>query len=251
MPVPMGDSLSFCGRAWAREDLDLIRQVTRDCARLSRTELSRTVCELLDGRGANGGLKTRECYEFLPRWQARGGLTARPPLRLTSPHRPRTLRLDSARDPRPPLQGALTPYLPLEFLLLQAPSDRHLFHQYRQRYHDLAYRVPYGAQRRYFVRSQQPPFPLLACLLCTRAACKMAPRDPWIGCRDTARPAHLPQVVNHSRFLILPWVRIRYLASHLLARAARQLPPDWWAAYQVQPLLLETRVDAARFPGSC
>jgi hypothetical protein len=88
-------------------------------------------------------------------------------------------------------------------------------------------------------------------LLFTSAAWKIAPRDTWIGWSDTARQAHLPQVVNHSRFLILPWVRIRYLASHLLAQAAHQLPQDWQACYQVQPLLLETLVDAARFPGTC
>jgi len=251
MPVTIGDSLCFCGRALSREDLDLIRQLTHDCSGLSLTELSRTVCELLDWRRANGALKTRECYAFLQLLQARGWLTSLPPLRLTSPRRPRTLALDSASDPGAPREGPLRPYLPLQFLLAQTPSDRHLFHQYLQRYHYLGYRVPYGAQLRYLVRSQQPPFPLLACLLFTSAAWKMAPRDTWIGWSDAARQAHLPQVVNHSRFLILPWIRIRYLASHLLAHAARQLPQDWWASYQVQPLLLETLVDAARFPGTC
>ena len=251
MPVTIGGSLSFCGRALSREDLGLIRQLTQDCSRLSLTELSRTVCELLDWRRANGALKTRECYGFLQRLQARGWLTSLPPIRLTSPRRPRTLTLDSASDPGAPLDGPLRPYLPLQFLLVRTPSDRHLFHQYLQRYHYLGCRVPYGAQLRYWVRSQQPPFPLLACLLFASAAWKMAPRDTWIGWSDTARQAHLPQVVNHSRFLILPWIRIRYLASHLLAQAARQLPQDWRACYQVQPLLLETLVDAARFPGTC
>jgi hypothetical protein len=251
MPVTIGDSLSFCGRALSSEDLDLIRQVIHDCSRLSLTELSRTVCELLHWRRANGALKTRECYGFLQVLRARGWLTSLPPLRLTSPHRPRTLTLDSASDPRPPLQGPLRLYLPLQFLLVQGPSDRHLFHQYLQRYHYLGYRIPYGAQLRYFVRSQQAPFPRLACLLFTSAAWKMAPRDAWIGWSDAARQAHLPQVVNQSRFLILPWVHLRFLASHLLAQAARQLPPDWRTAYQVQPLLLETLVDAARFPGTC
>jgi hypothetical protein len=251
MPVTIGDSLSFCGRALSSEDLDLIRQVTHDCSRLSLTELSRTVCELLDWRRANGALKTRECYEFLQVLQTRGWLTSLPPIRLTSPRRPRTVTLDGASDPRPALHGRLRPYLPLEFLLVQTAAERHLFHQYLQRYHYLGYRIPYGAQLRYFVRSQPPPSPLLACLLFTSAAWKMAPRDTWIGWTDTARQTHLPQVINQSRFLILPWVRIRYLASHLLALAARQLPQDWQAAYHVQPLLLETLVDAARFPGTC
>jgi len=251
MPVTIGGSLSFCGRALSREHLDLIRQVTRDCSRLSLTELARTLCELLHWRRPNGALKARECYSFLQRLQARGWLASLPPVRLTSPHQPRTVRLEVRSDPGAPLSGPLRPYLPLELRLVQAPADRHLFSQYLQRYHYLGYRVPYGAQLRYFVCSQPPPSPLLACLLFTSAAWRMAPRDAWIGWSDAGRQAHLPLVVNHSRFLILPWVRIPHLASHILARAARQLPHDWQAVYHLQPLLLETLVDVARFPGTC
>jgi|SRR5271157_4311943 len=251
MPVTIGGSLSFCGRALSSEDLDVIRQVTRDCSRLSLTELSRTICELLDWRRLNGALKARECYFFLQRLQARGWLASLPAIRLTSPRRPRTVTLDSESDPGAPLSGPLGHYLPLEFLLVQAPAHRRLFRQYIQRYHYLGYRVPYGAQLRYLVRSSQSSRPLLACLLFTSAAWKMAPRDTWIGWSDTARLAHLPQVVNHSRFLILPWVRVPHLASHILARAARQLPQEWRTFYHVQPLLLETLVDVARFPGTC
>ena len=79
----------------------------------------------------------------------------------------------------------------------------------------------------------------------------MAPRDRWIGWSDTVRQRNLPMVVNHSRFLILPWTRIPNLASHILARAAQQLPQDWLARYAVEPVLLETLVDAERFRGVC
>ena len=85
--------------------------------------------------------------------------------------------------------------------------------------------MPFGAQLRYFVRSQQPPGAVLACLLFSIAAWKMAPRDAYIGWSQTARQANLPSVVNHSRFLILPWVRVPNLASHILSLAARQMPP--------------------------
>src|ERR1017187_1933240 len=79
----------------------------------------------------------------------------------------------------------------------------------------------------------------------------MAPRDAYIGWSQTARHAHLPLVVNHSRFLILPWVRVPNLASHILSQAARQMPLDWWAAYRAQPVLLETLVDPTRYRGGC
>jgi hypothetical protein len=87
-------------------------------------------------------------------------------------------------------------------------------------------------------------------MLFTSAAWKMAPRDRWIGWSDSARRANLPLLVNNGRFLILPWVEVPHLASHILALAARQLPTDWLAAYGVQPLLLETLVDRP-YSGTC
>src|SRR5207302_9095664 len=118
-------------------------------------------------------------------------------------------------------------------------------------YHYLGYRVPYGAQLRYFIRSQQLPGTLLACLLFTSAAWKMAPRDQYIGWSDRSRKSNLAQVVNNSRFLILPWVRIPHLASHSLSRAGRQLRLDWRERYGVEPVLLETLVDRERYSGTC
>jgi hypothetical protein len=135
--------------------------------------------------------------------------------------------------------------------LIDSHADRALFRQHLERYHYLGYRIPYGAQLRYFVRSSAPPQPLLGCLLFTSAAWKMAPRDRWIGWDDATRRTNLPQVINHGRFLIFPWVHIDHLASHLLSGVAGQLPHDWLSHYQVRPLLLETLVDVSRFRGTC
>jgi hypothetical protein len=90
-----------------------------------------------------------------------------------------------------------------------------------------------------------------ACLLFTSAAWKMAPRDKHIGWSEAARQANLPLVVNQSRFLILPWVKVPNLASHILSLSAQQLPRDWLAAYRAQPVLLETLVDGTRYHGGC
>jgi len=165
--------------------------------------------------------------------------------------RPRSTEWDELSDAQPPLAGSIGDYLPVQLQLLDNSDDRRLFRQYIQRYHYLGYKVPYGAQLRYFVRSLQPPCPLLACLLFTSAAWKMAPRDEHIGWEQAVRRANLPLLVNNSRFLILPWVRVPNLASHILSLAARQLPRDWLAAYRAQPVLLETLVDAARYHGGC
>jgi hypothetical protein len=249
MPVTIGGGLSFCGREVKPEELDLIRQITREFSTLSLTELAHTLCELLEWRRPNGGLKSRECYVFLLALHGRGWLPwlSPPPRKL----RPRTAVWDQHSDAQTPLTGSIGDYLPLHLQLLTSGDDRRLFRQYIQRYHYLGYQVPYGAQLRYFIRCPQSPDAVLACLLFTSAAWKMAPRDVCIGWGQTARQANLPLVVNHSRFLILPWVRVPNLASHILSLAARQMPRDWWAAYRARPVLLETLVDAARYHGGC
>ena len=149
------------------------------------------------------------------------------------------------------LTGSLDRYRPIELQLIQDPDQRRLFRAYLDRYHYLGYRAPFGAQLRYWVRPAQPELPPLAALLFTSAAWRMAPRDRWIGWNESSRQRHLSLVVNHSRFLIFPWVQIPHLASHILARAARQLPADWLAHYGVEPVLLETLVDPARYRGVC
>jgi uncharacterized protein DUF4338 len=249
MPVTIGGGLSFCGRELKPEDLDLIRQITRDFSTLSLTELAHTICELLEWRRPNGGLKSRECYVFLQVLHERGWLPwlSPQPRKL----RPRAAVWDQRSDAQAALTGSIGDYLPVQLQLLDSNDDRRLFRQYIQRYHYLGYKVPYGAQLRYFVRCSQPPGPVLACLLFTSAAWKIAPRDTCIGWSETARQENLPLIVNHSRFLILPWVRVPNLASHILSLTARRLPQDWFGAYRAQPVLLETLVDGTRYHGGC
>jgi hypothetical protein len=158
--------------------------------------------------------------------------------------------LNHESDPQSTVAGSITEYTPLEFDLISDAAGRALFKQYIQRYHYLGYRVPFGAQLRYFVRSQRLPERILACLLFTSAAWKLAPRDRWIGWNDQARILNLTRIVCHSRFLIFPWVEVSGLASKILSLASRQLPEDWFSVYQVSPLLLESFVDPERFTGT-
>lgn len=120
-----------------------------------------------------------------------------------------------------------------------------------ERYHYLGHRVPVGASLRYGVRSERCPEQMLACLLWSSAAWKMAARDRWIGWSAEQRARNLPFIVNNSRFLLLPWVRVKGLASKILGHCARQLPDDWERLYGYRPLLLETLVEEERFRGTC
>ena len=251
MPVTIGEGLSFCGRALTAAELELIRQVTREFSNLALTELAATVSELLAWRRPNGGLKSRECYLFLRELQRRGWL---PWLPAPQPRHRRAVPAAPAAPSAPPidiLTGPLRPYQPIRLELIQDAAQRLLFRRYLEQYHYLGYRAPYGAQLRYWVRAASADLPPLAALLFTSAAWRMAPRDRWIGWSERARQAHLPRLVNHSRFLILPWTRIPHLASHILSCAAQQVPRDWLARYGVEPLLMETLVDATRYRGVC
>jgi len=244
-------AIAFCGNALTDSDMNLVRQIITEFPSLTQTELAGTICELLDWRRPNGKLKTMEALDWLQKWQERDRLPALPELKAGNNKRPHPL-LEASReaDPQPPMRGRLADYQPLEVQLVEGSQDRRLFQEYLQRYHPLGYKVPYGSQLRYLVRSPHPPRPVMACLLFTSAAWRMAPRDAWIGWDDQARVANLPRVVNNGRYLVLPWVEVPHLASHILALAARQLPADWLAAYGARPVLLETLVDRP-YTGTC
>src|SRR5229473_2472993 len=128
MPVTIGGGLSFCGRELKPEELDLIRQITRDFSTLSLTELAFTVCELLEWRRPNGGLKSPECYEFLQALHSRGWLPwlSLQPKKL----RPRSTEWDERSDAQAPLTGTMGDPLPVQLQLLDNSHDRRLFRQY-------------------------------------------------------------------------------------------------------------------------
>ncbi len=245
--------ISFNGRTFSVEELGVIQTLTTDCATLARTELAYTLCELLDWRRPTGRLKNHEGRLLLEHLEAKGLVTL-PPLRgAQGPRGPRPPPRSALGTPASALVGSLREVLPVALEVV--PPGRHgvsrLWRELIGRYHYLGERVPVGATLRYVVRSVRDPDHVLACLGWTSAAWRIAVRDRWIGWSDAQRRHALPYVVNNSRFLILPWIRVPGLASHLLSRCARQLPEDWQARYGVRPLLLETLVDPARFRGTC
>ncbi|MEK7404384.1 MAG: DUF4338 domain-containing protein [Acidobacteriota bacterium] len=224
-----------------------MRVVAHDYAGLGVTEIARTVCELLEWKRPNGGLKNHECRQLLERLEAEGMLRL-PALRKLGGRGPRRVDLSQARFEPEPIECAASECEPLELALVEGPAESRLWREQVERYHYLGCRVPFGANLRYWVRNRQRE---LACLLWTSPAWKMKPRDVWIGWNDEQRQANLQLIVNNGRFLILPSVRVKGLASKILARSARQLPQDWQSHYGHRPLLLETLVDADRFRGTC
>lgn len=246
------ESVHFSGRTFSVEELELIQEISSDCGALGLTELSRTICELLEWKRPNGRLKNHECRLLLERLRDLG-LVSLPAVRPLGPQGPRWVGRTAEGEPQGELGGSVGQFEPLILKVVRAGQggESGLWTELIERYHYLRYRVPVGANLRYLVRSACCPEQVLACLLWSSPAWKMAVRDRWIGWSEEQRQRNLQYIVNNSRFLILPWVRIQGLASKILSRCARQLPGDWEQRYGYRPLLLETLVDAARFRGTC
>jgi len=224
-----------------------MRQAATDYASLGITEIARTICEWLDWKRPNGRLKNHECRLLLERLDHQGILKL-PPLRRSGCRGPRTVAVDAPCGDPTPILTSLPDLEPLNVALVEK-SESTLWRQLMERFHYLGCRTPVGAHLRYFVKSGAGQ--VLACLLWTSPAWKMAARDEWIGWTSQQRARNLQYIVNNSRFLILPSVQVKGLASTILSRSARQLPQDWSQHYGYSPLLLETLVDASRFKGTC
>jgi len=240
-------AIRFAGRCFSPEDVALMCQAARDYASLGITEIARTICEWLDWKRPNGRLKNHECRLLLERLRDQGILKL-PALHPSGRRGARTVTMTDQSDARPLIETTVADLHPLHVLLVES-ADSALFRQFIQRYHYLGYRTPTGANLRYFVQSATSQ--LLACLQWSSPAWTMAARDQWIGWNAQQRAQNLQYIVNNSRFLILPWVRVRGLASSILARAANQIVQDWPQHYGYKPLLLETLVDGTRFRGTC
>jgi hypothetical protein len=237
----------FCGRTFVADEVELMRRIAGEFSALGITEIAKTVCELLDWRRPGGGLKNHECRQLLERLAAERLLDL-PALRKLGGRGPRRAALSRPSLEPAPVECAASECEPLELAVVEGKQESRLWREQVERYHYLGCRVPFGANLRYWARNRDRE---LACLLWTSPAWKMHARDQWIGWNDQQRQRNLQSIVNNSRFLILPWVRVKGLASKILALSARRIQHDWALRYGKPPLLLETLVDAARFRGTC
>ena len=192
-----------------------------------------------------GGVKDMSARVAMLRMQA-DGLIELPPPR----HRPpdATVTISAQTDPGQPIRKPARALRPLKLQRVQTKPDSRLWNEYIQRYHYLGHKPLPGAQMRYILFSQHQPIALLGFGV---AAWQTAPRDRYIGWSHDQRKRNLPLIVNNARFLILPWVQAKNLASMLLAKVAKVLPGHWQDVYGYRPVLLETFVEKPRFQGTC
>lgn len=244
----MDQDLVIRRRVIRESDLLLIRQLIEREGGQGRSHISNRLCEIWDWRQTNGRFRQIACRELLRRLEARGLIELPPRLRAArrAGYRNRTSPpelLDCM-----PLRGNLGEFLSqLRLELVQNPQQLALYRGLVGTYHYLGYQQATGAQLRYIAYLTQRP---IACLSFGPAAWKIGARDQFIGWPAQVRQQNLRWVVNNDRFVILPWVQIKCLASHLLSRVARQLPGDWQRLYGHALALMETFVESQRFAGT-
>jgi hypothetical protein len=152
--------------------------------------------------------------------------------------------------PPEPVEASLSSLSPLQIKVVgPRQPNYHTFQRYLVHHHYLGYRGPIGENRGYLIQSSTGVD--LACLLFGAAAWQCAPRDRWIGWSAEQRAQRLPFIANNSRFVILPWVRVPHLASHILSRVVRRIAADWQQRYRHPIHLLESFVQPDRFRGAC
>lgn len=224
-------------------DIGLIERLLSDHPDWGRSRLSVALCELWDWRAANGQLKDMACRSLLLRLEKAGQITL-PARQRKSPNGYRNHSPLWIPHRTEPIACALNDLTPLQITCVKnASTQDRLFRCLLSTYHYLGLRNTVGENIKYLVHSRdgRP----VACLLFGAAAWKCGARDAWIGWDAPARERNLSSVANNTRFLVLPWVSVSHLASHLLSRIARRIQADWLAKYDHTLYCLETFVDSS------
>ena len=243
-------STTFQGRRFKRKTIQTIKETVELLPGNSRSELALTICEHLNWRSAKGTLARTACLRMLERLEKLDILTL-PPKRLNMQRiipKPVEDR-GPETDPAPPVIADIRERAPIA---LEAVSGRHraaLWNGFVARYHYLGCKRPFGSHLRYFITDVTGRD--LGCLMFEDSTKTLPCRDRWIGWTDYQRSRFRHLTVCNSRFLIFPWVRVKYLASMALGMAARQLGDDWLRIHGYRIILAETYVEEPRFKGTC
>jgi hypothetical protein len=244
MPV----QYKYRGRVITYEDIAFIRQLIAENPSASRRRLSEKLCEAWQWKQANGGLRSMVCRGLLLMLY-RAGEIELPPIRFRTLNpflrreRPAAMLIDTT-----PINGTLAELRPIELHQVRRTADEPLFNSLMEHYHYLAYEQPVGEHLKFVAWAQGRP---IACLAWSSAPRHLGSRDRYIGWSAEARRRNIRFIAYNTRFLILPWVRVPHLASHLLAIMARTLSTDWERMYHHPVYFAETFIDPGRFRGTC
>ena len=246
--MPLQQPLSYRHRVITNEDLVFIRELIAENPESSRRNLSEKLCQAWNWVQANGALRSMVCRGLMLMLH-RQGLIELPAVRQTSRnpfvHRvvPGQISVDDSV-----LSMRLADLGTLEIRQVRRTPDESVFNALMQQHHYLGYTQPVGEQLKYMVFAQGRP---IACMAWSSSPRHLGSRDKFIGWSKSARLANIGMLAYNTRFLILPWVTVPHLASHLLGRIARRLSSDWQTVYAHPIYFLETFIEPERFRGTC
>lgn len=244
----MRELASYRGRRVTDADVQFVRQLIAAHPTWSRRALSHKLGEAWDWRQRNGQLRDMVCRGLMLALD-RAGLIELPPPRWRPRNQPAPRALSVAADiDRSPIDRDIESLAPLHFEQVRRSAGEALFHSLIQQHHYLGYRQPVGEHLKYVVFAQDRP---VACMAWSSAPRHLGCRDRFIGWTAEARRRNMHLIAYNQRFLILPWVHVPHLASHVLGLMARRLSADWQAVYGHPLYYLETFVDPERFRGTC
>ena len=246
----MLEAQTIQGRRIGGGQIDEIRGLIEQNPGWNRRRLSEVLAERWQWYAASGQLKDMAARALLAKLDDRGLIVLPPRRRAPVARRSKPDPELFDRLPVEPVQGSLSCLRPLQIQVVgPKDADYRRFQSYLRQHHYLGHRGPVGENLGYLIRSCAGVD--LACLLFGAAAWQCAGRDRWIGWTAQQRAQGLPFIANNSRFLILPWVVVPHLASHLLSQIARRINQDWQKRYAHPLHLLETFVQSDRFGGTC
>ncbi len=238
----------YRGRTIGEAEITFLREFIAAHPELSRCALSRRICELWQWKQPNGALREMVCRGLMLELE-RARHIQLPAIRfkvrnnLSERERPEPVVPDNR-----PVRGPLHGLLPLDIQQVRRTAQEVLFNSLIEQYHYLGYEQPVGEHLKYLISSNGQA---IACLAWCSAARHLASRDRFIGWSAEVRRRNLHLLAYNTRFLILPWVEVPHLASHILGRMAKLVPQDWQRLYAHPVYWLETFVDPARFKGTC
>jgi hypothetical protein len=237
--------MRYCGREFTGEDIALIHELIQNNPGINRSKLSELFCKEVGWLKADGGLKDMSCRVAHLRMHRDGHITLPAP-RNSSNNDKKGPKRTLLAEPQPEIRKEAGAYeLRIEVVGKDCSA---LWNEYIDRYHYLGYFPLPGAQLRYFAKSDGQ---VLALLGFGAAAWKTEPRDTYIGWDAAARKKNLHLIINNARFLILPWVQSKNLASRILSLVSRRIVSDWQERYSYSPVMIETFVEKQRFQGTC
>jgi len=244
----MSNGMVIQGRLLSSDDIERVREIIVSNPSWRRTRISQELCSRWGWFNHLGQPKDMACRSMLLKLEAKGYITL--PARSAFPLN--GLQHRSIPDINPdttPIAASLRDLLPLSMEIVKGKDSLSLFCHLLSRYHYLGYSVTVGENMKYIIRDKfgRP----LSCVLFGSAAWKVACRDGYVGWSKECRERNLFLVTNNMRFLVLPWVRVAHLASHIWGRIARRIRKDWVERYGHPVVLLETFVDTSRFRGTC